>query len=311
MSNFDARFINFLTILLVLGLMSGLSACQETPKEKFQPTQSEATIVGGERVDTESLFSSRVIYLALGVEKKTTPFGTTIVQKGVCTASALTRRILITAAHCVKEFTKDQIYAVMTINPWNHSLNLDEWIAVEKIKVHEKYIGKESQMGDDLALVKLSKDIEPERVSKLAEASEIKSTSFDIIAIGYGKTTALNEPGPLDDENHQSQVQSNPTMLHSVIKTVEEFDANSKIFQIDQGDFKGICQGDSGGPGFVYDDAKKEFSVLGVTSFVSIFQDEKDSRDPMNLYSACIGRGNYTNLLLYKDWINKAILELK
>jgi secreted trypsin-like serine protease len=292
--------------------MSGLSACQETPSEKFSTTEkTQSQIIGGEAVDPESAFNNRVIYLALGVEKKTTQFGMTISQKGICTASALSSRILITAAHCVKGLTKDQVYAIMTTNPWNHALNLNEWIVAEKIKIHEKYVGTEENMGNDLALIRLSRDIEPQRISKLADASLAKAGALSLVSIGYGQTTALNKPRPEDNENDMARVRMQPTMLRSVVKTVDSYDPAAALFSVDQGDGKGICQGDSGGPGFIYDNTKQEFYILGVTTFVSIFSDEKELRDPTNRFNSCIGRGNYTNILAFQNWITSSMKELR
>ncbi len=291
--------------------MSGLSACQETPSEKFsnfEKTQSK--IIGGEAVDIESAFNKRVIYLALGVEKKTTQFGITISQKGLCTASALSTRVLITAAHCVKDLTKDQVYAILSSNPWNHELNMNEWVVAEKIKIHEKYVGSEENMGNDLALIRLSRDIDPSRVSRLAETSLAKPGALSLVSIGYGKTTALNKPQPEDNENDMSRVRTQPTMLRAVVKTIDAYDPSAALFSINQSDGKGICQGDSGGPGFIYDNAKQEFYILGITSFVSIYSDEKLLRDPTNRYNSCIGRGNYTNIIVFKDWINTTIKDL-
>lgn len=291
--------------------MSGLSACQGSPSDKFGTTEkTQSQIIGGEAVDIESKFSKRVIYLALGVEKKTTQFGMTISQKGICTASALSSRVLITAAHCVKGLTKDQVYAVMSNNPWNHQLNMNEWIVAEKIKIHEKYVGSEEDMGNDLALIRLSRDIEASRISKLADDSQAKAGSLSLVSIGYGQTTALNKPKPEDNENDMSRVRTQATMLRSVVKTIEAFDPTAALFSIEQEDGKGICQGDSGGPGFIYDNSKQDFYVLGVTTFVSIFSDEKQRRDPTNRFNSCIGRGNYTNILMHKPWVSSSMKEL-
>jgi secreted trypsin-like serine protease len=292
--------------------MSGLSACQKGPSGNFSNTEkTDSQIIGGEAVDIESAFNNRVIYLALGVEKKTTQFGLTISQKGLCTASALSSRVLVTAAHCVKGLTQDQVYAILSTNPWNHQLNINEWVVAEKIKIHEKYVGTKENMGNDLALVRLSRDLDPQRISKLADASQVKAGALSLVSIGYGQTTALNKPRPEDNENDMSRVRTQPTMLRSVVKTVDAYDPAADLFSVDQGDGKGICQGDSGGPGFIYDNAKQEFYILGVTTFVSIYSDEKEQRDPTNRFNSCIGRGNYTNILIFKDWINTSMKELR
>jgi secreted trypsin-like serine protease len=290
--------------------MSSLSACHSSNTNRFVVAKEQA-IIGGKNISVNSQFANRVIYLSLGVEKKKTPNGFTISQKEICTASAITTRILITAAHCVKDMKADQVYAVMTLNPWNHPLNLKEWIVAEKIKVNEHYVHTDLNIDNDLAIIKLSKDISPERVSKIADATQTVANNLSLVAIGYGQTTAFLNPSSIEDNSNPTQIQKQNSLLNYVMKTVETFDVTAPHFQIDQGDFKGICQGDSGGPGFIFDVDKKEFFILGITSYVSIMNNDKIQRDPSNKYNLCIGRGNYTNLLVYKDWIAQSLNELK
>ncbi len=307
MSNFDTRFINFLGILLVLGLVSGLTACGKSNQKLYSPNGISQGVIGGEKVSEASPFSSKVIYLALGVEKQTTPFGVSVSQKGICTASAITPRILITAAHCVSQAKLGEVYAVTSVNPWSEGLIIDDWIEADQFVVHEDFKSEPSQISNDIALIHLTKDLAPNRVSKLATSKQTVSKDMEIVAIGYGHTTALTNP-PQDES---SQMKNQSTLLNFVLKKVENFDIASKTFSVDQGDQKGICQGDSGGPGFIYDDSKKEFFVLGVTSFVSILEVERTQRDPDKLFNNCIGRGNYTNLLQFKDWIDRAMTSMK
>lgn len=294
--------------------MSSLTACQKTATQKYTPNQTESLIIGGEQVPHESILASRVIYLALDVVKKTTPFGVTLSQKGICTASAITSRILITAGHCVHKRTKDQVYAVLSTNPWNHALKLDEWIAVEQIKVHPDFSGSNGDLNDDIALLKLSQDLPPERISKLADLSQVLSETFSITAIGYGKTSALNalknKPSPEENGNDLNRLGHQSTMLYSVPKVVEKYDVTAKTFSVDQSDMKGICEGDSGGPGLLFDQEKEDHYILGLATFVSVNQKEDQLRDPRDLYNLCVGRGHYTNVLVYKDWINSTVLEL-
>ncbi len=306
-SNFDTRFIKFLTLLLILGLMSGLSACQ--PKSSQTSAQREFTqtkaqsIIGGDLVKSDSVIAAKVIYLALGVEKKTTPFGFTIRQKELCTASALTTKILITAAHCVSDLAASQIYAVLSTDPWGHPLKESEWIQVEKIKVHEKFVDQKDLIENDLALIKLSKEISIDRVSELAASDQLNLESFSLVAVGYGRTSAAVDFSTTAEENSPQ--------LRFVTKTVQNFKALDLTFQIDQADAKGFCLGDSGGPGFIYDEQKKSFYILGITSYLSILESEKKLRDPDNTLNSCIGHGYYTNLLLHKEWLTQSISELK
>lgn len=205
----------------------------------------------------------------------------------------------------------ENINAVLSVNPWNHALKLEEWIQVEKVRIHEKYVNKNNEIDNDLALLKLSSDLPVERISQLADLDQVKSENLNLISIGYGQTSPYKNPAPEQNPDSQTEIQKQGTRLNYVNKTLENFDRTAKVFYVDQADNKGLCFGDSGGPGYVFDEAKQDFYILGITSFVSVVESEKELRDPNDIYNNCTGRGHYTNLLLYKDWISQSLTELK
>lgn len=302
MYNNETGFIKFLILLLVIGLTSGTSGCGENHSQIKNLSDIES-IIGGKQVEVSDSFSKRVIYLALGVEKKKTPFGFSLSSQGVCTASAISSRILLTAAHCVFDQKIEQVFAVLSVNPWNKTLNDKEWVKIDAIKIHPDYIKNEKDVSNDLALLKLSQDLPAERVSKIAEESQTRPL-MNLIAIGYGRTSALKNPPEIDKKTKES-------LLNYVLKTIENYSSADINFDIDQTDLSGICSGDSGGPGFIYDEKQKDFFILGVTSYVSIYVEQKKKLDPNDLYTDCIGRGNYTNILPYREWIAKTSVTMK
>ena len=100
MSNTKTGLIKFVIKLLALGLMTGLSACDK-PSKSFFFTAEQDEILGGKSVQASSVFSKKVIYLALGVDWTKTKTGVSVNIERICTASAISKRILLTAAHCV------------------------------------------------------------------------------------------------------------------------------------------------------------------------------------------------------------------
>ncbi len=293
MSNNDTGFIKFLILLLVLVLTSGLSACGEKYGHTYQEEEAE-NIIGGKSIGASSIFSRRVIYLALTAKNKS----------GTCTASALSPTILITAAHCVKDLEPSQVSAVITIDANLKSLADKDKISVQKIVIHEDYKDQTKQQGvlyNDLALLKLSQPLNPDRVSQIAVADQTTSL-LNLVSIGFGKRTPLSDE---DSEINESAPEKNT--LYYIMKTVEKFDQKAKTFSINQNDLTGVCSGDSGGPGYIYDAELEDFLIIGVTSYISVTREEKDRLDPKDIYDKCIGHGHYSNILFYSEWISHNI----
>lgn len=314
MTNFDTHFIKFLMLMLILGIMSGLSSCQKSNENQVLTIQNNQQIlnseqiIGGAPVNIENNFSNKVIYLALGVDKIQTSNGFKMKTQSTCTASALTTRILLTAAHCVSGYKENQIYAVLSLNPWNHLIVQNEWIEVEKIQKHENFDSKSLNFENDIALIKLKKEISIQRVSKIASAKQIDPQSQQLISIGYGDISPLNETDPENDIHVQETAQQRKTLLHYVNKYVVPFNVTDALFKIDQSDLKGFCFGDSGGPGLIYDNETKDYYILGIASYLSsvISNQQKIKRDA-STYNVCANEGIYINLLNLKirDWINR------
>ncbi len=311
-SNIDTGYIKIFKVLrrasLLTFVLSSLLACQPHASQIYNDTHSDSdSIMGGEPVQASSSFSKRVIYLALGVTWTMNGKTKQVKQKELCTASAISPTILLTAAHCVKGLEPAQVYAILSTNPWNHSIIESEWVKVEKILIHEKYedlTGKNGILHNDIALIKLSAAIPKERVSKLVKAPQV-SDNFSIVSIGYGLKSAFEQvaaPEKLED--------AGSTLLYYLMKNVENYNPRAALFSINQNDRTGICSGDSGGPGFIYDSEEEDFFIVGVTSFFSINDEEEKRLDPNNIYNKCIGHGHYTNVLYHLDWIQNSMLGL-
>lgn len=291
-------------LLLILGLMLGLTACEQHQSQLYQKNETES-ILGGQPVTASSLFAQRVIYLALDVEWTETATTRAVRQKGLCTASAIAPKILLTAAHCVANQKPSTVYAVLSTNPWNHNLNLNEWLKVEKIVFHSEFkdetkIKKGGIIQNDVALIFLANSVPEERISQLATLQQT-SANLDIVSIGYGVRSPLEKP------TDEKKKEDDDSLLYFVMKPVVDYSPHTQTFMINQNDLTGICSGDSGGPGFIYDSNAKDFFILGVTSYFALNSEEVLKFDPTFQYNQCIGRGYYSNTLYYRDWIEKQI----
>lgn len=291
---------------LLSGLLFSLWACQPIRGE-FHSQPGDAPIIGGKPANNSVSLSKKVIYLALGVRWQVTEFSSSVTTKGVCTASALSPTVLITAAHCVVGLKPNDVNAVLSNHPFNHSLNRDEWISVRKIIIHPEFSDTSKMVNgtfkNDIALIQLESEIPAEHVSKIAR-SQKSALAVSMVAIGYGQRSALaNQP-------ESNSKDSNSTLLYYIMKKIDEYELSEPKFEIIQHDRTGVCKGDSGGPGLVYNGEAKEFQILGILSHISISETEIEDLDPEGKYNSCIGRGHYSNILFYLEWITRQMSRL-
>jgi len=303
------RRISFVLSMTIRALLFGSAflfvACAASKDAVLvsQHSENSAGVIGGKPVEPHTVLSEKVMYLAVGVQHFINPQGQPDVSwESHCTASALTRRILLTAAHCVIGKSANQINLVLTANPETTAKNLNDWISVQQIRIHEGYFVNETSTLNDLALLSLSQDLPDSRILKIAQPEQLRSP-LSIVTVGYGTSSALiNQNGP-----HREN-----STLNYVMKAVSEFQFQSKTFSINQRNHRGFCSGDSGGPGLIYDLSSKEFYILGIVSHSHMTPTEKNSIDPEGKYSLCIGEGHYTNLLEthLNNWISQNLQQL-
>ena len=295
------KFIKTTASFLLVQLLT-LSACQPQKSTQNISEQQASGIIGGSQVQNNAdPLARKMIYLAVDVVIEKTAFGTRATQKELCTATALTTKILLTAAHCVQGRKPDQLKAVLSLNPWDHLIEPNEWVDLESITIHPNYIDANNQIKNDIALIKLAKEIPSERISQLATTNQF-NTSTPVILAGYGSTSPLNnQPSPY----------TYGSMLNKVTKSFEQYNPRSDLFSINQNDMKGICRGDSGGAAFIYDPSTKDYYIIGINSYVSIRLSEEQQLDPENQYNACIGHGNFSNAIYFKPWISETLKSLQ
>lgn len=270
-------------------------------------------ILGGDAVNAKSKYSQKVLFLALGVKIIKTPNSqTAAVYRSHCTAVAISAKILLTAAHCVKNLTADETYLVLSTTPKKQNYDTNRWIKAQTIKVHENFSFKNQLRNSenlyDIALIRLTKPIDSKHLSLLAATKELdvaNKNNADGIMIGYG----LRNNNP---EISTFEKRENSADLFYVRKKLPLLNSNNSTFLIDQRDGVGICSGDSGGPLLTYDETKKDFIVIGILSGYSWLTTETDSVKPSPIQKICLGDAVYSNITFdsYKKWINETALSL-
>ena len=200
-------------------------------------------------------------------------------RANVCTGAALTRDLLLTAAHCVAPAAT---YSVFT------GKNAPA-LAIKTIQVHPRFDPQSyalSRATADVALVKLAAPL-PERFVpvRLEPAAAPVAVGDRFVVAGFGVTTAGSDSGLGFARAAALVATGQPGTLQ-----IRLFDPATK------GERPGLgaCTGDSGGP--VLRDVDGRLMVVGVVSW---------STGP-KLSEGCGGLTGVTPLMRYRDWIVQA-----
>ena len=199
----------------------------------------------------------------------------------MCTAVAIGKRIILTAAHCIagnKMNTFVSFYSSVSCESgYNKNLYTQ---GISEAFVHPEYdaaLVPEKMVGD-VAIVVLENDIPSGYIIyKIADPDKIHPAS-DMYFYGYGKTGS-NAGGA-------------GILRKTIIPSSKfEIDLNSKKIKVNQSTGTGICQGDSGGPAFV-NSVDGERQILGINSYVM---------GPEN--DICSNFSYQTLVNSYREWI--------
>lgn len=264
-----------------------LTACHGVPSYQIAEdlnSPEQTSVVGGQVVPASHHLQQQALLFKAFHSKIQVDTGEAIETRwktGICTASALTPRILITAAHC---YNKDAEF---------HRVEFpvdDNKIAPYKaLKVipHPDY---EKDPAADLAIVLLEFALpESVRLVKLPSTSPLQMKV--ILAAGYGRNDGRrNQPGGAGT-------------LRAALLDIDNYDSSAPTFSVEQRFGKGICQGDSGGPAIVHINGKD--TVVGVVSKTQHIISDAEDQD------ICGYKGVYVNVQHFLDWIEPTVRDLK
>ncbi|WP_413585412.1 trypsin-like serine protease [Bdellovibrio sp. HCB274] len=245
-------------------------------------TNLNNTIIGGENVEPGSDISRTVLSFKSLEKPLDSQAGRQEVAIKQCTAAALTRRVVLTAAHCINADNQSyvEIHSGVTVAtiPVAKSITLDEYA---------------SDPTADLALALLAEDLPENTITVSIPSPEMKVelSTLDLIAAGYGKNTDV-----VADAAPGSGLKEGLGVLRVVIMKISQYEFTETRFLVDQSSGKGFCQGDSGGPAFFAHNSK--FYVMGVASKTIAPEGQTETAS-----GHCSFRGAYVNLLKFKPWI--------
>lgn len=260
-----------------------LAACQNNQRSEVT-AQADTNIRGGTEVSAQDPLARQVFRLVIGHSrfKKKMDDGTErdALKSSSCTASALTNRILITAAHCFPE-SIEKAHLQVT----NHDGTLTN-IPVIEYKNHPLY---KKDPNTDLAMFLLQLSL-PEDAQLLTLPTKDQNLQLSrLTAAGYGSLGTLAVP-------------SGSGILRTVVLDVVSYDPLDESIVVDHSQGKGACKGDSGSSAIVERDGVN--IVAGIMS-QGLFK-VKEGVDP-NTVEKCAFQGRYVNVQTQLDWINSML----
>jgi secreted trypsin-like serine protease len=205
-------------------------------------------------------------------------------KEDLCTATALTTDLVLTAAHCVAGNLKRAVKIYQT----------GQTIAVARVARHPRFSFASyaaSRATADVALVKLSAPL-PDIISPVALAEPHRvAVGAPLTIAGFGVTKNGTSLGLGIPREARLAVTGKPGSLQIRLVDPATEDKSAGL---------GGCTGDSGAPA-VETDASGALRLVGVVSWSTGANDE----------DGCGGLTGLTPLLLYRDWIVEAAKTLK
>lgn len=246
-------------------------------------------IIGGRTVQENSTISRSVVLIK-------TDFGSK--GQAFCTASLISKNILLTAAHCVvgKDNKSSQSGRVFfSTNPaCAKQQNQLTSIAYKKVIAHSDYKAQGLVSSDDVALILLESDA-PQGSVPLDVLTDFNLAGLNqrLFAVGYGSRKGYSRSDEYPVRLRVTHFEASQVEKKGV------YLAASRVITIEQKK-SGVCAGDSGGPLIYLDNGVPK--VLGVASTVL--------GDPNGGGESCSGTVNYKSLLNEKNWILETMAEL-
>lgn len=270
--------------LLLLSLFFAFSCQKEKSRTESPPVQQDSggdceaiqlseNIIGGNRVlatDADAKSTAMII----STEKTTG-------DAFVCTATPITSRTLVTAAHCLDRAAKvTAVFYVDLLCSSGFRFSRDTVRAID-FKFHPNYDPNVMNSSNpDIGLVHLGSDVkEGYPIYSISKTPELLES--DLLLYGYGITSSNG---------------SDSTILRKVSLNRSEYGFAESSIIISNNGVRGICLGDSGGPGFVKNN--NQLQIATVNSF---------GYGPRN--DVCGGRSSLILVYPFLSWVESTLAD--
>lgn len=290
---------------ILMASMFILASCHEAPQTHELTTAESphsANIVRGEAVPANNNLA-RTVFMLVSSDSKAT---SDMEGASICTASALTPTLAITAAHCVQG-GPDIVHRLQVVD----EKGVTTTNKVLKFKQHQDFIPDmnayretlpEEERGlridnHDIALLLLEKELPPSTIypnlPPAEEYLEIAGPFTKLLAVGFGRITG------------EAMRDGKAGIMRKGYVDAKGYNPDRVNFEIDQSDSKsqGICKGDSGGPSFL--ETADGLMLVGIAYEVHPYIFPGDENPDI-----CLGVGRYVNVQNQLNWIVQTSQEL-
>lgn len=269
-SNKSASRIFGLLASLSYGALISCAPAKQHANLNSAPDVKSVGILGGKNESLAFQQKNGVVGLLI---LSTEPNGQKV--QSICTGSLISKRLVLTAAHCIADPTTSLVLVVFDVDI-EKALSKKNYISASKISAHEAFFPQEDigKAWNDVGLIELKSDAPATiKIANLPSTNEIKllKKGVNLTLAGYGITTPIvNEIKIVNGNEVVSAVESD-VETSGILRSVSgiqvlEAPTNNKEILIDLvGGKKGACHGDSGGPAYLTR-TDGSLALIGVTS---------------------------------------------